>query len=286
MDQKIIDLYDEYTHAPLDRRVFMSRLVLLAGGTAAASALLPLLQNNYAKAAIIGEADDRIRTERIAYPGATGDVKGYLAMPRAGGKYGAVLVIHENRGLNPHIEDVTRRLAVDGFLAMAPDALSPMGGTPADEDMAREMIGKLDAAQTSDNYLKAISWLEDHPNGNGKVGCVGFCWGGGMANQMAVRSGHLDAAVAYYGRQPAANQVPAISAPLLLHYAGLDQRINAGIEAFVAALKEHQKPFEMHVYEGANHAFNNDTNAARYNEAAAKVAWQRTIAFLNSKLSG
>ncbi|MEX2455078.1 MAG: dienelactone hydrolase family protein [Rhodospirillaceae bacterium] len=285
MDQRIIELYDEYTHAPLPRRVFLTRLTALVGSAAAATALLPLLENRYAHAAIVAETDARIATSRIAYPGATGEVRGYMAMPRAGGRYGAVIVIHENRGLNPHIEDVARRLAVEGFLAMAPDALSPMGGTPADEDMARDMIGRLDAGQTSNNFLAAVPWMRDHGHGNGKVGCVGFCWGGAMANQLAVRSGHLAAAVSYYGRQPDANQVAGLSSPLLLQYAGLDTRINAGIDAFVAALREHRKPFEMHVYEGVNHAFNNDTNAARYNEPAARLAWQRTLAFLRMHLT-
>ena len=285
MDQKIISLYDEYTHAPLPRRVFLERLATLAGGAAAAMALLPLLENSYAHAATIAEGDGRIATSRIAYPGAGGEVKGYLAMPKSGGKHGAVVVIHENRGLNPHIEDIARRLAVDGFVAMAPDALSPMGGTPADEDTARGMIGKLDAGQTVANYVAAVSWLKGHANSNGKVGCVGFCWGGAMANQTAVRSKDLAAAVAYYGLQPKADQVASISAPLLLHYAGLDERINAGIDAYVAALKSAGKRHELHMYEGANHAFNNDTNGARYSEAAAKLSWSRTVAFLKKELS-
>ena len=285
MDQRIIELYDEYTHAPLPRRVFLERLTVLAGSAAAVYAILPLLENSYAHAATVPENDARIATSRIAYPGSGGEVKGYLAIPKAGGKPGAVVVIHENRGLNPHIEDIARRLAVDGFVAMAPDALSPLGGTPADEDAARDMIGKLDAGQTVGNYLAAVSWLKGHSASNGKVGCVGFCWGGGMANQLAVRSKDLAAAVAYYGRQPKAEQAAGMSAPVLLHYAGLDQRINEGIDAYVAAMKAAGKRYEMHMYEGANHAFNNDTNGARYNEAAAKLSWSRTIAFLKKELA-
>lgn len=285
MDQRIIELYDEYTHAPLARRVFLERLALLAGGAAMATALLPLLENGYAEAATIPESDPRIAASRIAYAGVGGDVKGYLAMPAGGGRHGAVVVIHENRGLNPHIEDIARRLAVDGFLALAPDSLSPMGGTPSDEDAARDMIAKLDPARTVGNYLAAVSWLKGHASSNGKTGCVGFCWGGGVANRMAVQSRDLAAAVAYYGMQPKPEQVSAISAALLLHYAGLDTRINAGIDAYVAALKAAGKTFEVHVYEGVNHAFNNDTNAARYNQAAATLAWQRTVAFLKTHLA-
>ena len=285
MDQKIIDLYDEYTHAPLPRRVFLERLAVTAGGAAAVSAILPLLENNYARAAKVSETDPRIATGTMTFTGATGPVNGYLAMPASGSTHPAVVVIHENRGLNPHIEDVTRRLATDGFLAMAVDALSPMGGTPDDQDQARDMIGKLDPGTTVGNYLAAVSTLKGHEKSNGKVGCVGFCWGGGMANQLAVRSRDLSAAVAYYGRQPQTELVPQISAPVLLHYAGLDTRINAGMDAYAEALKANGKRFEMHVYEGVNHAFNNDTNPARYDEAAAKVAWDRTVDFLKRELT-
>ena len=285
MDQRIIELYDEYTHAPLARRVFLERLAMLVGSTAVATALLPLLENGYAEAATIPEDDRRIVTSRILYPGADGEVRGYLATPAGGGRHGTVVVIHENRGLNPHIEDIARRLAVDGFLALAPDALSSMGGTPADEDAARDMIGKLDPARTVGNYLAAAAWLKAHASGNGRTGCVGFCWGGGVANQMAARGKDIAAAVAYYGRQPKPEQVPGISAAIQLHYAGLDTRINAGIDAYDAAHKAAGKTFELHVYDGVNHAFNNDTNAARYDRAAATLAWQRTVAFLKTHLA-
>jgi carboxymethylenebutenolidase len=285
MDQRIIDLYDEYTHAPLDRRVFLDRLATMAGGAGAAALLLPLLEHR-AVAAVVAEDDARVKAAAVAYPGQSRDVKGYLAKPAAGGENGAVVVIHENRGLNAHIEDVARRVAVAGFLALAPDLLSPAGGTPADEDKARDLIGKLDPAATVQNLVAAVAWLRKHPDGNGKVGAVGFCWGGGMTNQLAVNDPTLDAAVAYYGPQPDAASAARIKAPLLLHYGALDDRIDAGIPAYKAALDQAGVSYKVYMYEGANHAFNNDTSAARYNPAAAKLAWDRTVAFLTEKLKG
>ena len=285
MDQKIIDLYDEYTHTPLDRRLFLSRLAKLTGSIAAASALVPLLAANPARAAIVASEDPRLETERVRYPGATGDVNAYVARPKGAGKLPAVIVIHENRGLNPHIEDVTRRMALEGFLVLAPDLLSPLGGTPANEDTAREMIGKLDAGQTVANLRGAVDFLASHAQGNGKVGVMGFCWGGGMAGDLAVHAPALAAAVIYYGRQPKGTDVEKIQAPLLLHYAGLDTRINEGIVEFESALKQANKTYALHVYEGVNHAFNNDTSEARYNKQAAELAWSRTVAFLKSRLA-
>jgi carboxymethylenebutenolidase len=284
IDQKIIDLYDEYTHAPLDRRVFLARLAKLTGSTAAAAALVPLLEANQARAAMVSPEDQRLEASRITYPGATGDIKAYLAHPRGAAKLPAVIIIHENRGLNPHIEDVTRRVALEGFLALGPDLLSPVGGTPANEDTAREMIGKLDGKPTVQNLVSAITFLEKHAHGNGEVGAMGFCWGGGMVGELAVHAPDLDAAVVYYGRQPKAADVDKVKAPLLLHYAGLDARINEGIPAFEEALKKANKPYTLYVYEGANHAFNNDTSEARYNKQAAEQAWSRTIAFLKDHL--
>ena len=284
MDQRIIDLYDEYTHAPLDRRVFLARLVKLTGSTAAAAALVPLLEANRARAAIVSPEDQRLETGRITYPGSTADIKAYMARPKDASKLPAVIVIHENRGLNPHIEDVTRRAALEGFLAIAPDLLSPMGGTPENEDAAREMIGKLDGMQTVQNLISAVTFLETHPHGNGKVGAMGFCWGGGMVGELAVNAPNLDAAVVYYGRQPKAADVPKIKAPLLLHYAGLDARINEGIPAFEEALKKANKTYTLYIYEGANHAFNNDTSEARYNRQAAEQSWSRTVVFLKEHL--
>jgi len=283
MDQRIIDLYDEYTHAPLDRRVFIERLAALTGSVAAAMAALPLLENR-AVAAVVAPDDARVTASTVEFPGQGGAVRGYLVKPASGTKFGAVVVIHENRGLNAHIEDVTRRLAVGGFLALAPDFLSPAGGTPADEDQARDLIGKLDPAATTANAVAAVAYLRGHPDGNGKVGAVGFCWGGGQVNQLAVNDPTLDAAVAYYGRQPDPAAVPKIKAPLLLHYAGLDTRINEGIAAYKAALDKAGVSYQLYMYEGANHAFNNDTSAERYNAEAAKLAWDRTLAFFAEKL--
>jgi carboxymethylenebutenolidase len=284
MDQRIIDLYDEYTHAPLDRRVFLERLALLTGGAAAALAVLPLLENR-AVAAVIEPNDSRVVATSVTFPGQEGDVKGYLVKPAAGGKTGAVVVIHENRGLNAHIEDVARRVAVGGFVALAVDFLSPAGGTPSDEDQAREMIGKLDPAQTTANAVAAVAYMRAHPDGNGKVGAVGFCWGGGQVGQLAVNDPTLDAAVVYYGRTPDPADVAKIEAPLLLHYAGLDNRINEGVPAFREALDKADVSYTLHTYEGANHAFNNDTSAERYNPEAAKLAWDRTLAFFAEQLT-
>lgn len=286
MDQRIIELYDEYTHAPLERRVFLARLAKLTGSAAGALAMVPLLESNYAHAATVPTDDRRLDTGRTTYLGATGEIKAYMARPKGAAKLPAVIIIHENRGLNAHIEDVTRRVALEGFFALAPDLLSPLGGTPADEDTARDMIGKLDRKQMVQNAASAVPFLKKHANGNGKVGVVGFCWGGSPAGQVAVDAPDLDAAVVYYGQQPDASEVEKIRAPLLLHYAGLDARINAGIPAFVDALKKANKNYVMYMYEGANHAFNNDTSEARYHKQAAEQAWSRTIAFLKDNLGG
>jgi len=285
MDQRIIDLYDEYTHAPLDRRVFLARLAQLTGGFAAALAVLPLLEPGRADAAVVAADDSRLEAARATYPGKTGDITAYVAHPRGDAKLPAVIVIHENRGLNAHIEDVARRVALEGFFVLAPDLLSPLGGTPADTDQARESIGKLDAQDTVQNLVAAVSHLEKHSHGNGRVGAIGFCWGGGMVGQLAVHCPELDAGVVYYGRQPDAAEVEKIQAPLLLHYAGEDTRIDAGIPAFEAALKKANKKYNLYVYDGVQHAFNNDTSEARYNEAAAQLAWTRTIAFLKDNLA-
>jgi carboxymethylenebutenolidase len=279
MDQKIIDLYDAYTHGGISRRTFFDRLTRLAGSAAAASTFLAGLQNDYAQAQTVQEDDTRITTETVTVPGVSG-LEGYLAKPKSGGKAPTIIVIHENRGLNPHIKDVTRRMAVEGFLALGLDYLSPLGGTPSDEDKAREMIGQLKKADVVASGRAAIAYLRTHPDGNGKAGAMGFCWGGGAVNDLAVAEPDLAAGVAYYGRQPDVADVPKIRAPLMLHYGGLDERINAGIPAFETALKQAGKTYEIYVYEGANHAFNNDTNAARYDEDAADQAWARTVAFL------
>jgi carboxymethylenebutenolidase len=284
VDQRIIDLYDRYTHGALSRREFLDRLARLAGGSAAAVALLPLLQNDYARAAVVPEGDERLTAENVEFDAAGGRLGGYLVHLEGDEKRPGVIVIHENRGLNPHIRDVTRRFALDGFLAFGVDMLSPQGGTPADEDRAREMIRSLDAGETLARLAAAVPYLAGHPRCTGKVGAVGFCWGGGMANRLAAAGTTLAASVAYYGAQLPTDQVPKITAPLLLHYAGLDERINAGIGAFEAALKAGNKPYELHMYDGVNHAFNNDTSPTRYDKAAADLAWGRTVAFLKRHL--
>jgi carboxymethylenebutenolidase len=283
MDQRIIDLYDEFTHGTMGRRRFFNRLVTLAGGTAAASALLPLLENNYAAAQIVAESDARITTETVAIPGAD-KLSGYLVRPKAAGRHPAVVVIHENRGLNPHIRDVTRRFGTEGFVALGVDCLSPMGGTPADEDQARSMIGQTKAADAVAYNRAALAMLKGDAGTNGKAGAVGFCWGGLQVNLLAASDPTLDAGVPYYGRQPAADLVPNIKAPLLLHYAENDAGVNAGIAAYEVALKAAGKSYEVHIYPGAQHAFNNDTGPARYNKDAADLAWSRTLAFFRKHL--
>ncbi|MCA1403662.1 dienelactone hydrolase family protein [Ensifer sp. IC3342] len=284
--QAMIDAYDEYTHLTLDRRRFMETLRALAGSAAAAAAIAPMLAANSAKAEMIADTDQRIKGEDITYPGADGDMEGYLVRPAdASGKLPAVIVIHENRGLNPHIRDVARRMALEGFVALAVDFLSPEGGTPSDEDKAREMIGALDAGATNENAVATVTFLEGHEASTGNVGAIGFCWGGGLVNRLAVNSPDLKAGVAYYGAQPKVEDVPKIKAAMLLHYAGLDERINAGIEDYRKALTANGKDFAIYVYDGVNHAFNNDTSAARYDKAAADLAWGRTVEFLKAKLA-
>ncbi|MGN6145435.1 MAG: dienelactone hydrolase family protein, partial [Mesorhizobium sp.] len=253
----------------------------------AAAAIMPLLAANSASAAQVAADDKRIKGEDVTFKGGKGNIKGYLVRPaESSGKLGAVIVIHENRGLNEHIRDVARRVALEGFIALAPDLLSSEGGTPANEDKAREMISGLDPAQPIADGLATVAYLKTIEGGNGKVGAIGFCWGGGQVNMLAVNAADLDAGVAYYGAQPKDEAAIAkIHAPLLLHYAGLDERINAGIEAYRKALDADHKEYTVYVYDGVNHAFNNDTSAARYDKAAADLAWSRTIAFLKEKLA-
>ena len=284
MDQRIINLYDSFTHGDINRRDFLDRLASLTGSTAAAAALLPLLTNDYAQAAIVADNDTRLAAERVSYDSPKGRINGYLVRPKAKGKRSAVIVIQENRGLNPHIEDIARRLAVEGFLAFAPDLLSISGGTPPDEEKARELHAKTDPNDITAAAVAAVPFVLTHAESNGRVGVVGFCFGGGVANRIAAARAELKAVVVYYGLQVPADQVPAIGAPLLLHYAELDQRVNAGIAAYEAALKANQKRYTIHMYPGVNHAFNNDTNAARYDKAAADLAWQRTLAFFREQL--
>lgn len=284
MNQKVIDLFDRYTHGGMDRRKFLEKLAILAGSSSAALALLPLLENNYANAELLPESDPSIKTENMTVASGGQDYSVYLSKPSAGEKFPAVLVIHENRGLNPHIKDVTRRVAAAGFLAAGVDFLSPAGGTPADEDKARDLIGALDKAATEAAARDVVAALRSRPDSNGKVGAVGFCWGGGQVNRLAVTDATLDAGIAYYGMQPDVADVGKIKAPLMLHYAEKDDRINAGIAAYEAALKAEGKAYQLFIYPGVNHAFNNDTNAARYDKNAADLAWSRSMAFLHETL--
>ena len=284
MDQKIINLFDAFTHGGMNRREFLDKLSRLAGSTTAAMALLPVLENNYAHAQMVPEDDARLVT---GMEKASDTMSGYLARPKdMTAKLPAVVVIHENRGLNPHIKDVARRLALDGFIAFAADYLTPLGGTPEDADKARDLIGTLKPEAILANSIVAVKAAAGFEGSNGKVGAVGFCWGGGQVNALAASGDpSLSAGVAYYGRQADAAQVPMIKAPLLLHYASLDERINAGMAAYEEALKTNGKTYELHIYEGANHAFNNDTNAARYDKKAADLAWGRTVKFLRKHLA-
>ena len=284
MDQQIINLYDEYTHKPFSRKQFMNQLVKLTGSMALATSVLSLLELDYAEAATVSEQDEELIMEDINYPGDGSTMKAYLARPKANGKYGSIVVIHENRGLNPHIKDITRRFAKAGYMALAPDALAPFGGTPANVDDARALFSKIEPQKNINNFLKAFNYLKSRPESNGKTGCVGFCWGGALVNQLAVNSPSILAAVAYYGSQAVAEDVPKIKAQMLLHYAGLDARINAGIPAYEAALKTAGVKYQLYVYEGVQHAFNNDTGGERYNAAAAKLAWERTLSLFNSTI--
>jgi len=284
IDPKIVDMYEDYTEGRLDRRGFLKSLAKMAGGAAAAVAMMPFLENTYGKGQIVAEDDSRLHTEYVKYPGETGDVIAYLARPKGEDKLPAVIVIHENKGLQPHIEDVNRRVALEGFLAIAPDALSPLGGTPKDNvDEARSKMRELDGQATTKNFVAAVEYLKTHPQSTGKIGCTGFCWGGGITNQVAVNSPDLAAAVPFYGRQPAAEDVPKIKASMLCHYAGQDERINAGIPAFEEALKKASVDYKIFIYEGCGHAFFNDTGS-RFNKDASLLAFERTIAFFKGKL--
>ncbi len=285
MRQDIIDLYDAFTHGTMGRREFMKRLARIAGGAVAATALISVLQNDYARAETVSEDDDRLETFTATFDQEGPAVDAYAARPKGESILPAVIVIHENRGLNPHIKDVARRIALEGYYAFAVDMLSPLGGTPADEDKAREMIYTLDQEETVAKFAaitRELALVKTHQR---KVGAVGFCWGGGMVNALAVASPHLVAGVSYYGRQVAAEDAAKIKASLMLHYAGEDARINAGIPDYEAALKAAEVDYQLFTYEGAQHAFNNDTNTARYNKEAADLAWSRTVAFFKEKLA-
>ena len=286
-DQRLLDLYDDYAHGRLSRREFAHKAAAFAVGGVTAEALLERLSPNYALAQQVAPDDARIHAKTISYesPRGGGKMKGLLARPRADeARFPAVLVIHENRGLNPYIEDVARRLAVQGFLALAPDAPSPLGGYPGNDDKGRELQAKRKPEEMTEDFIAGAEFLKSHPRSTGKVGAVGFCFGGGMVNTLAVRIPKtIAAAVPFYGRQPREEDVPRIEAPLLIHYAGLDTRINEGWPAFEKALKASGKQCEAHIYPDVNHGFHNDTTP-RYDKKAAELAWERTIQFFKKNL--
>jgi carboxymethylenebutenolidase len=284
MSHDIRDILEKHSDSAMDRRGFLEKLALIGGGTAAAAALLRGSEGRGDEPAqVVPKDDPRLETGYIKYAGATGQMRAYSARPRGAGKLAGVIVIHENRGLNPHTEDIARRVALEGFAAIAPDALSPLGGTPKDPDEARSMIQKLDREENTKNFVAAVAYLKTQPQATGKVACMGFCWGGGVTNQVAVHAPDLTAAIPFYGMQPAPEDVPKIKAAMLIHYAGDDERIDAGIPAFEGALKKAGIDYKIYIYEGAQHAFMNDTTP-RYKREAAELAWKRTVAFLKDKL--
>ena len=284
--QELLDLFHEYQHGDIDRRTFLDRAVKFAVGGLTVASLFEGLNPNSAWAQQVPPDDKRIKVgyEVVQSPAGNGSIKGYLARPAKGQKLPVVLVIHENRGLNPYIEDVARRLAVAKFIAFAPDGLTSVGGYPGSDEQGAVAFRKVDGKKMTEDFVAAAKWLKARPDSTGKLGAVGFCFGGGMVNQLAVRLGaDLNAGVAFYGRQVAADDVPKISAPLLLHYAGNDQGVNAGIANYEAALKANNKVYTLHMYEGKQHGFHNDTTP-RYDEAAAKLAWSRTLEFFSKYL--
>ena len=284
--EEVLTLFDQYVHGMIDRRDFLDRSAQFAVGGMTAAGFLQALSPEYAWAAQVPEDDDRIRQEYVEYasPDGSGTMRGYLARPTSGeGPWPAVLVIHENRGLNPYIEDVVRRFAAAGFLALGPDALTPLGGYPGNDDDGRAMQRQLERETMVHDFMAGARYLKEHPDGTGQVGAVGFCFGGGMVGTLAVRMPELDAGVIFYGSQPDAEDVARIQAPLQIHYAGLDERINAGWPDFQAALEAHDKPYEFYMYPGVNHGFHNDTTP-RFDEDAAALAQQRTIAFFREHL--
>ena len=287
-DQELLILFDAYVHGGIDRRGFLERAQKFAVGGVTASMLLASLSPNFAAAQVVPKDDKRLKTEMLTYasPAGSGSMKGYLAMPaNATGKLPGILVVHENRGLNPHIEDITRRLALDNFIAFAPDALTPQGGYPGDEDKARELFSKLDQAKTREDFLVAAKLLKERPECTGKYGSVGFCYGGGMVHFLSTRLPDLAAGVPFYGNHPAVEEAAKVKAPLLIHFAAVDERINAAWPAYEAALKAAGARYTAHQYPGTQHGFNNDTTP-RFDAVAAKLAWDRTMAFFNQNLRG
>ena len=287
-DQELLILFDAYVHGSIDRRGFLEGAKKFAVGGMTAGMLLTALSPKFAQAQQVAPDDKRLSTTRVEFasPNGTGTVKGYLARPvQATGKLPCVLVVHENRGLNPHIEDITRRLALDNFVAFAPDALTPLGGYPGDEDKARELFAKLDQQKTREDFVAAAGYLKTRPECSGKTGVVGFCYGGGVAHMLSTRLPDLNAAVSFYGNHPAAADAIKVKAPLLIHFAGVDERINAAWPAYEEALQAASVRYTAHQYAGTQHGFNNDTTP-RFDAASAKLAWERTIAFFNQTLRG
>ena len=285
-DQELLILFDAYVHGTIDRRGFLDRAQKFAVGGMTAGMLLAALSPDFARAQVVPKDDKRITTEMLDYPSTAGNgtVKGYLAKPaNMTGKLPVVLVIHENRGLNPHIEDITRRLALDNFVAFAPDALTPLGGYPGDEDKAREQFAKLDQTKAAADFVAAAQFLKNRPESNGKIGAVGFCYGGGIVHMLSTRMPELNAGVPFYGNHPTATEAVKVKAPLLIQFAGVDERINAAWPAYEAALKAAGANYTAHQYAGTQHGFNNDTTP-RFDAAAAKLAWGRTLEFFNKTL--
>lgn len=286
-DQELLILFDAYVHGDMDRRSFLGQAQRYAKAGVTAAGLLAALSPNFAAGQQVPADDSRVKTQRVTLPSPSGygSINAYLARPAAAGasRLPMVLVVHENRGLNPHIEDVTRRLALEGFMAFAPDALTPLGGYPGDEDKAREAFAKLDQSKTRADFLASAQWLRQRADGDGKLGVVGFCYGGGMSHWLATQLPELRAAVPFYGNSPDPAQAAQVKAPLLVHLAAVDERINAAWPAYEAALRAAGVPFEVHHYAGTQHGFHNDTTP-RYDAAAAKLAWDRTVAFFKAKL--
>jgi carboxymethylenebutenolidase len=284
LDPRIIHLYNDYIHSALPRREFISGLVRITGSAAAATAVLPLIEPNYAHGQQVSENDSKLKAGYVTYKGVSGDVKAYMARPKGSGKLPAVLVIHENRGLNKHIEDVARRAALAGYLALAPDGLSSAGGAPEDQEAARDLFAKTDPAKIAGDVIAGVPFLAKHAESTGKVGSVGFCYGGNVAVRCAIESEGLAAAVGFYGRQLSAEDTAKLKVPVMLHYAGNDERVNAGINDFRAALDANKIAYSINMYPGTDHGFHNDASTARYNKPAAQLAWSRTIQFFDTYL--
>jgi carboxymethylenebutenolidase len=284
--QEVFDLYDDYAHSRINRRTFLDKLSLYAVGSVTVPSLLSFIMPNYQDKIQVAADDPRLRTEEVLYdsPEGGGKIGGQLSRPKdADKKLPGILVVHENRGLNPHIADVGRRAALEGFISLSPDALSPLGGYPGTDDKGRELQRQRDRNEMLEDFIAGFRYLRDHPECNGMVGVVGFCFGGWISNMMAVKVPDLKASVPFYGGQPEADQVPEIKAPLMLHFAELDKRVNAGWPAYEEALKKNDKEYQAFIYPGVNHGFHNDTTP-RYDEKAAKLAWRRTIDFFDAKL--